>query len=85
MLIGTCVLTGAAFGRMPLMHAPLRFYGGVDALIFLGVLRDLAVSRRIHAVYMIAVPLLVAGQAVVSEIFLRRTGLWIRIAHRLLS
>ncbi len=33
MLIGSCVLTGAAFGRMPLMHSPFGFYGGIDALI----------------------------------------------------
>jgi hypothetical protein len=25
MLIATCALTGAAFGRMPIMHAPLPF------------------------------------------------------------
>src|SRR6266700_2490688 len=85
MLIATCVLPGAAFGRMPIMHAPLFFYGGVDGLILLGALRDLAVSRRIHAVYMIATPLLVAGQTAVSEIFLHRAGFWIRIAHWLLD
>ena len=50
-LIASCVLTGAAFGRMPLMHAPLSFYGGIDGLILLGVSRDLFVSRRVHTVY----------------------------------
>jgi hypothetical protein len=58
MLIATCVLTGAAFGRIPVMHSPLSFYGGVDGLILLGVLRDLAVSHRIHTVYLAALPLL---------------------------
>jgi len=85
MLIATCALTGAAFGRIPLMHAPLSFYSGVDGLILLGVLRDLVVSRRIHTVYLIAVPLLVAGQATVAQIFLHRAAFWIRIAHVLLS
>ena len=85
MLIATCALTGAAFGRMPIMHAPIAFYGGVDGLILLGGLRDLLVSRRIHAVYMIAIPLLVAGQTAVSEIFLHKAGFWIRIAHWLLG
>ncbi len=85
MLLASCALTGAAFGRIPLMHAPLSFYGGVDGLILLGVLRDLAISRRIHAVYMIAVPLLVAGQAVASAIFLHRAAFWIRIAHKLIG
>jgi hypothetical protein len=68
MLIATCALTGAAIGRIPIMHTPLAFYGGVDGLILLGVLRDLAVSSRIHRVYMIAIPLIVAGQTAVSEI-----------------
>jgi hypothetical protein len=85
MLIATCALTGAAFGRMPIMHAPLYFYGGIDGLILLGVLRDLAVSRRIHTVYLIAIPLLVAGQTAVAQVFLHRSTFWIRIAHRLMG
>jgi hypothetical protein len=85
MLIATCALTGAAFGRIPIMHAPLAFYGGIDGLILLGALRDLALSRRIHAVYMIAIPLLVAGQAAAAQIFLHRAAFWIRIAHGLLG
>ncbi len=67
------------------MHAPISFYGGVDALILLGAFRDLAVNRRIYAVYAISIPLLVAGQVAVSEIFLHRAGFWIRIAHGLLG
>jgi hypothetical protein len=85
MLIATCALTGAAFGRMPMMHTALALYGGVDGLILLGALRDLAVSRRIHTVYLIAIPLLVAGQTAVSQMFLHRAAFWIRIAHGLLA
>lgn len=85
MLLATCALTGAAFGRMPIMHAPLSFYGGVDGLILLGVFHDIAVNRRIHAVYMISIPLLVAGQTAASQIFLHRAVFWIRIARGLLG
>lgn len=85
MLIGSCVLTGAAFGRMPLLHSPLGFYGGIDTLILLGALRDLFVSRRVHPVYLIALPLLVTAQAATAQLFLHRAGFWIRIAHALLS
>ena len=81
MLLATCALTGAAFGRIPVMHSPLSFYGGVDGLILLGVLRDLAVNRRIHPVYAMSMPLLVAGQAAAAQIFLHRAGFWIRIVH----
>jgi len=85
MLIATCALTGAAFGRMPLMHSALAFYGGIDALILLGALRDFAVNRRIHAVYLVAIPLLVAAQICVGEIFVHREMFWLRIAQSLLS
>jgi hypothetical protein len=85
MLIATAALTGAAFGRIPIMHASISFYGAIDGLILLGALRDLAISRRIHGVYQVAIPLLIVGQAAVSEIFLHRAGFWIRIAHRLLG
>jgi hypothetical protein len=85
MLIATAALTGAAFGRIPIMHASISFYGAIDGLILLGALRDLAISRRIHGVYQVAIPLLVAGQAAVSEMFLHRAGFWIRIARRLLG
>lgn len=67
------------------MHAPILFYGGIDGLILLGVFRDLAVNRQIHAVYRIAMPVLVVGQVAVSEIFLHRAGFWIRIAQGLLG
>ena len=67
------------------MHFPLSDYGGVDGLILLGVLRDLAVSRRIHTVYLIAIPLLVAAQIAVAQVFLHRSAFWISIAHRLLG
>ena len=85
MLIATCVLMGAAFGRMPIMHPPLFFYGGVDGLIVLGTLRDLAVSRRIHSVYLIAIPLLVAWQTAAAHVFLHRSAFWISISHRLMG
>lgn len=85
MLIATCALTGAAFGRMHFLHGAFSFYAGLDGLIVLGVLRDLAVSRRIHAVYMIALPLLVGAQAAVVQIFLHKASFWMRIAHGLIG
>ena len=66
-------------------RAPLSFYGGVDGLILLGVFRDLAVNRRIHAVYAISIPLLVAGQTAAAQIFLHRAAFWTRIASGLIG
>jgi hypothetical protein len=45
-LIATCSLTAAAFGRFPSALMPHHsFYAGVDFLILLGVVRDLAVTE----------------------------------------
>jgi hypothetical protein len=87
MLIACCALTAAAFGRLAIMHsiAPLYFYSGVDGLILLGVFRDLAVSRRIHTVYLTAIPLLIAGQAAALYLFMHKPAFWMRITHSLVS
>jgi hypothetical protein len=83
MLIGSCVLTDAAFGRFPLL--PLAFCpGGVDALIFLGILRDLIVDRRIHKVYLYAFPLLILFQVFCMQTYLHTSPWWVRFATALL-
>lgn len=83
MLIASCALTAAAWGRLPASVLPgFWFYAGVDLLILMGAARDLIVNRRIHRVYLIALPLFIAGQVVVAQITF--TGSWQRIAHALL-
>jgi hypothetical protein len=83
MLIASCGLTDAAFGRFPLL--PLAFSpGGVDALILLGILRDLIVDRRIHKVYLYAFPLLILFQIFCMQTYLHASPWWVRIATALL-
>jgi hypothetical protein len=86
-LIATCVLTAAAWGRLPFMrYVPfLHFYAGVDALILLGVLRDLIVNRRIHAVYLWALPPLVLLQMEAITAFTHRSAWWIPIGRAFLG
>jgi len=82
MLIASCGLTDAAFGRLPwipLLLSP----GGVDALIFLGILRDLIVDRRIHKVYLYAFPLLLLFQIFCVQTYLHTSPWWVRIASAL--
>jgi hypothetical protein len=56
-LIASCTLTAAAFGRFPeSIFPPVMFYAGVDVLILLGVVRDLVVGPRVHKVYAYAFP-----------------------------
>jgi len=68
-LIASCALTAAAWGRLPESVLPgFWFYGGVDLLILMGAARDLIVNRKIHRVYLIALPLFMAGQIAISQI-----------------
>lgn len=82
-LIATCVLTAAAWGRMPLLiNIPyISFYFGVDALILMGVMRDLIVSRRVHTVYLCYLPPLVLLQLGTIAIAANRPEWWLRIGH----
>ena len=83
-LIASCVLTAAAFSRFPFV--PLRYsYVGVDLLISLGVLRDLITSKRVHAVYLYALPMLIVAQT--TAIYLALTGPpeWVKITNAILQ
>lgn len=83
MLIASCVLTAAAWGRLPESVLPgFWFYAGVDFLIMLGAGRDLLVNRRIHRVYLIALPLLISGQIVIAQITF--TEWWKDVARAIL-
>ncbi len=84
--IATCTLTGAAFGRFPTdFFPPLYFYWGVDALILLGALRDLAVTRRIHKIYLGALPLLFATQWAVWTVADNHWPPWERFARAIVG
>ncbi len=87
MLIATCALTAAAFGRMNMIRSvpPLGFYFGVDALILLGAVRDLIVNRRIHAIYLTAIPLLAPAQAAAVYIAGNQSAFWLRFMNRIIS
>ena len=82
MLVASCALTAAAFGRV----LPLQvFYLGVDFMIALGVVRDLIVNRNVHTVYRYALPLFFVGQCLVIYIFSTNAGFWLKIANGLLN
>jgi hypothetical protein len=82
-LIASCGLTDAAFGRFPQLPLALS-PGGVDALILLGILRDLIVDRRIHKVYLYAFPLLLLFQIFCMQTYLHTSPWWVHIATALL-
>lgn len=86
MLVATCALTAAAFGRFPASILPgYLFYAGVDVLILLGVARDLIVERAVHRVYLFVLPPFILGQTIVTCMAYYSVPFWLRIAHALLG
>jgi uncharacterized membrane protein YozB (DUF420 family) len=86
MLIASCTLTVAAFNRFPAFLVPPNWgFAGVDALILLGVGRDLIIMGRIHPAYLYGLPAIVAGQALTMYTYLNSLPLWTKIAQRLVG
>lgn len=83
MLLATCILTDAAWARFPHSSLVLAFCGA-DFLILLGVTRDLIVNRRVHKVYLYALPLLIVVQTIVLQTYFHRSAWWLSIAGVLL-
>jgi len=84
--VATCALTAASFGRFPAyLLNPTFFYAGVDVLILFGMLRDWTVSRKIHPVYLYALPPLIAGQTIVMYTNTHDLAYWFKIARALLG
>jgi hypothetical protein len=79
--IATSVLLAAAFGRFPYMANHTIFYIGVDAVILLGVVRDLLVNRRVHTIYRIVLPALIVAQATALYLFLGAPAWWASLTH----
>jgi hypothetical protein len=83
--IATCGLLAAAFGRVGYIGEHNLFYVGVDAMILLGVVRDLLVSRRVHRIYLIAMPALILCQAFVVHTLRSGPAWWLRSADKILG
>ncbi len=61
--IASCQLIDAAFGRFEFLFNHNLFYPALDFLIVLGMLRDWVVDKRVHPVYLYALPSLIVLQS----------------------
>jgi hypothetical protein len=61
--IASCQLMGAAIGRFDFMFNHNLFYLALDCLIALGMVRDWVVDKRVHKVYLYALPSLIVVQS----------------------
>ena len=85
LFIATCGLLDAAFGRFDYLYIHGLFFACLDGVILLGVLRDVLVNRRVHKVYVTALPALFIVQAFVTYTWMSSSGWWVRIAHSILG
>lgn len=85
LFLATCGLTAAPFGRSPYLIDHNLFYVAVDTVICLGLLRDLLVDRRIHRVYLIALPLLAIAQFITIRVITTAPPWWSHFAHALMG
>ena len=84
--VATCLLTAAAFARYPFIAIrALRWYAGVDVLLLLGVAYDLTLHRRVHMVYVVALPPILVGQVFAMWLFMARPHWWIAFGQHLIA
>ncbi len=83
--IATCVLLNSSFMRFTSVQDHSLSFVLVDLLIVLGVLRDLMVERRVHKVYLIALPALMAVQAFVTYAWQYDSAWWLRTAQTIIG
>jgi hypothetical protein len=85
LFIGTCGLLDAAFGRFDYLFNHNLFFLAVDAVILLGVARDLLVNRRIHIVYRVALPSLLVVQVLMVYLWRGAPAWWSNVGQALLG
>jgi hypothetical protein len=83
-LIASCALTAAAFGRFPFAFMETWWNAGVDSLVVLGVVRDLIVMKRVHPVYLWALPCMIVAQVIEYHISVGHFAPWLAVAHWLM-
>ena len=85
LFIATCVLLDAAFGRNDYLFNHNLFYFCVDAVILLGVVRDLLVNRSVHKVYRVALPALIVCQTLQIYLFRGAPAWWHTLTSRIVG
>jgi hypothetical protein len=85
MFVATVSLMDAPVGRFDFLFNHNLFYLCLDLLIVLGVVRDLVVDRRVHKVYLYALPVLIVGQNLAIYMWRINPPWWRTITHAILG
>jgi hypothetical protein len=83
--IATCSLMDAAIGRFDFMFNNALFFPALDCLILLGVLRDWIVDKRVHKVYLYALPSLFVLQSLAVYAWKINPPWWHTITQAILT
>ena len=79
--IATCGLMDAPVARFDFVFNHNLFFLCLDLLMALGVLRDMVVDRRVHKVYLYALPILIVGQNLAIYMWRINPSSWRAITH----
>jgi hypothetical protein len=85
LFIATCLLLDAPLDRFDFLFDHNLSFLCLDLVIGLGLVRDLLVNPRIHRVYLIALPALIALQCLVIFTWRSEASWWVRVAHAILA
>jgi hypothetical protein len=85
LVLATCGLVAAAFARFDFVFYHNLFYVCVDAVMLLGVARDLVVDRRVNKVYLYGIPALVVGQNLAIYLWQHPPGWWVSSCKEILG
>lgn len=85
LFMATCALLDAPFGRIDYLVDHNLTFVCVDAIILLGVVRDLLVDRRMHVVYRVGLPLLIAFQMLLVYLWRGSPAWWLKTCHALVG
>ena len=85
LFIATCQLMDAALGRFDFWFNHNIFYAGLDLLIVLGMVHDWVVDRRVHKMYLYALPPMIVVQNLALYAWRVNPRWWQRITHAILG
>ena len=85
LFIATVCLMDAPVGRFDFLFNHNLFYLCLDLLMGLGIVRDLIVDRRVHKVYLSALPVLIVGQNLAIYMWRINPSWWRGINHAILG
>jgi hypothetical protein len=85
LVLATCGLLDAAFARFDYVFNHSLFLVCVDAVMLLGVARDLLVDRRVHKVYLYGILALVIGQNMAIYLWRGSPGWWLSTCKEILG